>query len=74
MRSVSTQNKVQFNPVKIIAMDEKQAWVDGLNPGLRVITLGQNFVAAGEEVEPLTQQQMEALEKAAASGQTETKS
>ena len=74
VRSVSTQNKVQFNPVKIIAMDEKQAWVDGLNPGLRVITLGQNFVAAGEEVEPLTQQQMEALEKAAASGQTETKS
>ncbi|MCJ8309660.1 MAG: efflux RND transporter periplasmic adaptor subunit [Rhizobiaceae bacterium] len=74
VRSVSTQNKVQFNPVKIIAMDEKQAWVDGLNPGLRVITLGQNFVAAGEEVEPLTQQQMEALEKAAASGQMETKS
>lgn len=74
VRSVSTQNKVQFNPVKIIAMDEKQAWVDGLNPGLRVITLGQNFVAAGEEVEPLTQQQLEALEKAAASGQTETKS
>ena len=74
VRSVSTQNKVQFNPVRIIAMDEKQAWVDGLNPGLRVITLGQNFVAAGEEVEPLTQQQMEALEKAAASGQVETKS
>ena len=74
VRSVSTQNKVQFNPVRIIAMDEKQAWVDGLNPGLRVITLGQNFVAAGEEVEPLTQQQMEALEKAAASGQAETKS
>lgn len=74
VRSVSTQNTVQFNPVRIIAMDEKQAWVDGLNPGLRVITLGQNFVAAGEEVEPLTQQQMEALEKAAASGQTETKS
>jgi multidrug efflux system membrane fusion protein len=74
VRSVTADNKVKFNPVKIIAMDEKQAWVDGLTPGLRVITLGQNFVAAGEAVEPLTAQQMEALEKAAASGQTETKS
>ena len=74
VRSVTRENKVQFNPVRIIAMDEKQAWVDGLNPGLRVITLGQNFVAAGEEVEPLTEQQMKALEKAAAGGQAETKS
>ena len=74
VRSVTAENKVQFNPVRIIAMDEKQAWVDGLNPGLRVITLGQNFVAAGEEVEPLTEQQMKALEKAAAGGQAETKS
>ena len=55
-------------------MDEKQAWVDGLSPGLKVITLGQNFVAAGEVVEPLTEQQMEALKKAAANGQTETNS
>ncbi|MEP0943510.1 MAG: efflux RND transporter periplasmic adaptor subunit [Rhizobiaceae bacterium] len=74
VRSVTADNTVKFNPVKIIAMDDKRAWVDGLNPGLKVITLGQNFVAAGEEVEPLTAEQMEALEKAAASGPTEIKS
>ena len=71
---MTAENTVKFNPVKIIAMDDKRAWVDGLNPGLKVITLGQNFVAAGEEVEPLTAEQMEALEKAAASGPTEIKS
>ncbi|NKB52939.1 MAG: efflux RND transporter periplasmic adaptor subunit [Rhizobiaceae bacterium] len=74
VRSVSVDNKVVFNPVTIIAMDEKQAWVNGLKPGLKVITLGQNFVAAGELVEPLTADQLKALERAAASGQVETKS
>ena len=74
IRSVGEENKVVFNPVSIIAMDEKQAWVAGLTPGLKVITLGQNFVAAGEEVQPLTAEQMEALKKAAASGQAEIKS
>ncbi|MEP4290867.1 MAG: efflux RND transporter periplasmic adaptor subunit, partial [Rhizobiaceae bacterium] len=77
VRSVTPDNKVVFNPVAIIAMDDKQAWVNGLAPGLKVITLGQNFVAAGETVEPLTNDQWKqhkAQEKAAANVQTEIKS
>ena len=74
VRSVNSENKVSFNPVTIIAMDEKQAWVKGLTPGLKVITLGQNYVAAGEEVEPLTEDQMKALKNAEVKVQTESKS
>jgi len=74
IRSVKTDNTVVFNPVKIIAMDEKQAWVNGLTPGLNIITLGQNFVSAGELVEPVTAEQMKALEKATVGGNPESKS
>jgi len=72
VRSVSADNKVVFNPVTIIAQDEKQAWVNGLNPGLKVITLGQNYVAAGEVVEPLTAEEYEASKEAAADDKDET--
>lgn len=74
VRSVGDGNKVEFTPVSIIAMDDKQAWVDGLSPGLKVITLGQNFVAAGERVEPLTADQMEALKQAEAKRTSESQS
>ena len=74
VRSVGTDNSVKFNPVTIIAIDEKQAWVKGLTPGLKVITLGQNYVAAGEQVEPLTEDQMKALKNAEVGGQSESKS
>jgi len=53
-------------------------WVSGLEPGLRVITLGQNYVSRGVSVEPVTKEQMKALEKAnkkaAASAEAEIKS
>lgn len=74
VRAVAEDDRVFFNPVRIIAMDEKQAWVDGLEPGIRVITLGQNFVAAGEKVVPVTEDQLKELENAAAPVKTEKKS
>lgn len=74
VRSVTSENRVAFNPVTIIAMDEKQAWVNGLEPGLIVITLGQNFVDAGELVEPVTPEQLKALKSAAAREQVEPQS
>ena len=74
VRSVDSKNEVAFNEVKIIALDEKKAWVNGLQPGLRVITLGQNYVAAGEKVDPVTKEQLEALEKSAASPEAENQS
>jgi len=50
---VDDDNKVIFAPVKIISQGESTMWVDGLTPGIRVITLGQNFVASGEKVIPI---------------------
>ncbi|EFL90626.1 efflux RND transporter periplasmic adaptor subunit [Ahrensia sp. R2A130] len=51
VRAVDTDNKVSFHPITILAQDQTGIWVSGLTPGLKVITLGQNFVAAGETVE-----------------------
>lgn len=74
VRAVDPANKVTFVPVKIIAQDEQAAWVNGLKPGLMVITLGQNFVAAGEVVEAVTAAQLKALENAEAQSKEEVKS
>jgi len=63
VRIVEKENKVVFVPVKIIAQEDDSVWVEGLNPSMKVITLGQNFVAAGEIVTPVTAAQMEELEK-----------
>ena len=73
VRAVGADQKVEFVPVKIIAQEDGVAWVNGLTPGLKVITLGQNFVAAGEKVEAVTEEQIKALEEAAQT-QQETKS
>ena len=73
VRAVGADQTVEFVPVKIIAQEDGVAWVNGLTPGLKVITLGQNFVAAGEKVEAVTEEQLKALEEAAQT-QQETKS
>lgn len=74
VRVVDADNKVAFKPVKIIAQGADGVWVDGLEPGLNVITLGQNFVAAGEPVEAVTAAQMKAIGKAKEASLSETKS
>lgn len=63
IRAVDEKNIVQFHPVKILAQDEKTMWVSGLKPGLKVITLGQNFVSAGELVDPVTEEQLKQLQQ-----------
>ncbi len=64
LRAVGADKLVRFIPVKIIAQDEKMAWVEGPTPGLKIIVLGQNFVSAGETVDPVTAEQLKALESA----------
>lgn len=54
VRAVDGDSNVSFHPIKILAQDQTGVWVAGLTPGLKVITLGQNFVAAGEKVEAVT--------------------
>jgi len=53
VKLVNGENRVEFYPVQIISTDQDGAWVTGIPEGSRVITLGQGFVAEGEEVEPI---------------------
>ena len=41
---------VAFAPVEVLAQDTEITWVTGLEPGTRVITLGADYVRAGQEV------------------------
>jgi multidrug efflux system membrane fusion protein len=51
LRGVDRQNRVVFYPVDVVEDGADGAWVTGL-PGIaRLITVGQEFVAAGERVE-----------------------
>ncbi|MEL6751917.1 MAG: efflux transporter periplasmic adaptor subunit, partial [Pseudomonadota bacterium] len=50
VRVVQADETVAFKPVTIVAQEAALVWVNGLNAGDRVITLGQNYVAAGQSV------------------------
>lgn len=67
VRAVAQDNIVAFVPVTILAQETDGVWVRGLTPGARVITLGQNYVAAGEKVEPVPAQAAAAKEAGASS-------
>ncbi|MEM1038927.1 MAG: efflux RND transporter periplasmic adaptor subunit [Pseudomonadota bacterium] len=62
VRYVGDNNVVGFRPVSIIAEEAEFMWVTGMDAGMRVITLGQNFVAAGETVDPVSPEQMKQIE------------
>ena len=53
VRVVGDDDTVAFKPVTILAQEEQSMWVAGFSPGDKVITLGQDFVAAGQKVEPV---------------------
>ena len=53
VRTVDAEEKVRFRPIRIVAQTGDGVWVDGLDPGTRVIALGQNFVADGETVKAI---------------------
>ena len=51
IKHVDGDGKVQFQVVKIISQTNEGFWISGPTPGTRVITLGQEFVSTGEQVE-----------------------
>lgn len=53
LRIVNDEDKVEFAPVKVLAMTKEGFWVHGPAPGMKVITLGQDYVGVGERVEPV---------------------
>jgi len=50
VRTVDENSIVHFVPVKIISQTIDTFWISGLQPGSQVISLGQEFVVAGEKV------------------------
>ena len=48
------QDIVRFYPARIVRSEPDAVWLGGLPERLRVITTGQGFVAAGEQVEVAT--------------------
>jgi len=53
VKLVDENNIVQFLEVALLSTNIDGAWVSGIPDGTQVITLGQAFVAIGEEVEPV---------------------
>ena len=51
IRTLTDENIVQFARVRLIGEEATGVWVDGLSGDVRVITQGQSFVSAGQEVD-----------------------
>jgi multidrug efflux system membrane fusion protein len=54
VKVVGNDNRVIFYPVDIVRTEMNGIWVSGLPSRINLITLGQGFVNAGEEVIPVT--------------------
>lgn len=53
VRTIDRSNRVKFDTVRIIEDGPDGVWVTGLPTTTRLITVGQEFVSAGEIVEPV---------------------
>lgn len=51
IRIVDGDSKVAFVPIRILAQEQDGFWITGPAKGDRIITLGQEYVVAGEAVE-----------------------
>ena len=51
LRGVDRNDRVVFYPVEVVEDDAEGAWVTGLPGVVRLITVGHEFVAAGEQVD-----------------------
>jgi multidrug efflux system membrane fusion protein len=63
VKVVDELNRVVFYPVELAVSKPDGVWVTGLPDTARVITVGQGYVAAGQEVEPAFEQTDTALAK-----------
>lgn len=50
LRIVDEDDRVAFRPIDIVAQEQNAFWIRGAEEGDRVITLGQEYVVAGEKV------------------------
>ncbi len=53
VRTLDDDNRVRFRPVEILADETQGIWIGGLPDRVRLIVVGQEFVAEGERVNPV---------------------
>ncbi len=53
VKAVDDDNHVLFLPITLVSTTIDGAWVSGIPPATRIITMGQGFVSIGEQVEAL---------------------
>lgn len=53
IRTVDDSNRVVFSPVEILEDGPEGLWITGLPGTVNLITVGQEYVAVGERVEPV---------------------
>jgi multidrug efflux system membrane fusion protein len=56
IKTINENDEVDFRKVDIVSQGNDGFWVEKLEEGLKVITLGQEYVVTGEKVEPVMQQ------------------
>ena len=52
VKIVNSDNIVEFVPIKLVSTSLEGAWVTGIVPNSRLVTLGQGFINPGQEVDP----------------------
>ncbi len=52
VKIVNSDNIVEFVPIKLVSTSLEGAWVTGIAPKSRLVTLGQGFINPGQEVDP----------------------
>jgi multidrug efflux system membrane fusion protein len=50
VKTVNDQNRVEFLPIQVVKSAADGLWISQLPKGVRIITVGQGFVRAGDEV------------------------
>jgi len=56
VKVVADEDQVQFHPVRLIDDTPEGVWIGGLPEEARLITVGQEFVTAGQRVEPVPEE------------------
>ena len=58
VKVLGEDNRVRFEPVDLLADKPDGVWIGGLAETVTFITLGQNFVTVGQEVKPVTEDEV----------------
>jgi len=67
VKIVDDEDRVSFVPVKIVASDSDGIWLTGLSGAVTLITVGHEFVRAGQKVHPIDEASLRPLEQDAGS-------